>query len=353
MDRGEWKMTIWLEPVTETDTEVLTDILMKSFNSDTQYYFGDNEVGGPPGYDDGTIAQKLIKSENLISFMIYREDERVGCISINSYEREIAYFCVLPDYHQKGIGRTVWQQIESMYGTNEWLVETPDYSLKNHAFYEKLGFVKIGEKMYSPVAKSCVFEKIDKDKLTRDKVKKLIKQQPEFMSLLRIVSELQLNDGWIVAGTIRNYLWNSLLDNHVLDTSTDIDVAFYDVAVSYEKNREIEEHLKQVYPTYKWEVKNQIYMNGHNPNTSTYMSTRDAVYHYPEKCTAIAIRLNQGEIEVFCPYGLDDIEQFKVTPTPYVMRDKKRIKLYNDRQKTKKWQEKYPKLTINYEAMVK
>lgn len=341
-------MDVQLKQVTEKDEKGITEILIRSFNSDTQYYFGNQSVGGPPGYDDGSLARKIIKAENLSSFMICQHDKNIGCISIDTYNREVAYFCIVPEYHHQGIGTVVWQKIELMYGTNEWLVETPDYSLKNHGFYEKIGFKKIDEKIYSTTAKSFVFEKIDRTKLTRENVKKLVRQQPEFMRLLKIIDSLLLRDAWIVAGTVRNYLWNVLSNSNVLDVTTDIDVAFYDANISYEKNREIEEHLKQIYPKYKWEVKNQIYMNGHNPNTPSYVSTRDAVYHYPEKCTAVAIRLNQGEIEVFCPYGLDDIEQFKVTPTPYVMRDKKRIILYNKRQKMKSWNEKYHKLDIMF-----
>lgn len=346
-------MGIQLRPVIEKDEKVMTEILIKSFDSDTQYYFGENAKDGPPGYDNGILAQKLIKAENLVSFMIYKENAQVGCISLDRYDREIAYFCVLPEYHQQGIGTIVWEKIEKMYGSNEWLVETPDYSLKNHAFYEKLGFVKIDEKSYSSVAKSFVFEKIDKTKLTREKIKGLVQEQVDFMRLLKIVDSLSLKDSWIVAGTVRNYLWNVLSKSNELDAMTDIDVAFYDKDMSYEKNQEIQDELTNKYPDFNWEVKNQVYMHVHNPNTSIYKSTRDAVYHYPERCTAVAIRINEGEIDIFCPYGLDDIEHFVVAPTPYIMSDMERTKLYNKRQKMKKWNEKYPNLVINYETTVK
>lgn len=339
-------MTISLKMVTRKDTQLLTELLTKAFNADTEYYFGEGETGGPPGYDDGCLANKMIESESLKSFMICKKDKKVGCISVDVYLREVAYFCIHPDYHHQGIGTSVWQQMEEIYGENEWLVETPDYSLKNHAFYEKLGFKKIGEKAYSSTAKSFVFEKIDRTKLTRETVKKLVQNQPDFMRLLEIVDDLSLRDGWIVAGTLRNYLWNVLSKDNNLDFMTDIDVAFYDKNVAYEKNQDIQDELIGQYPEFNWEVKNQVYMHGHNPNTSNYRSTRDAVYHYPEKCTSVAIRLNQGQLDVFCPYGLEDIEKFRVVPTPYTLLDAQRAMLYNKRQENKKWKETFPKLTI-------
>lgn len=339
-------MDVQLKQVTEKDEKIITEILIRSFDSDTKYYFGENAVGGPPGYDDGLLARKIIKAENLTSFMICQDEKKIGCISIDFYRREVAYFCIVSEYHQQGIGTCVWKIIEQMYGSNEWVVETPDYSLKNHAFYEKLGFVKIGETVYSETAKSYVFEKIDRVKLTREKVKKLVKEQPDFMRLLKIIDDLSLQDAWIVAGTVRNYLWNVLSKSNELDVTTDIDVAFYDKDIPYEKNQEIQDELMKKHPDFNWEVKNQVYMHIHNSNTSVYKSSRDAVYQYPEKCTSIALRINKGEIDVFCPYGLEDIEHFVVSPTPYIMNDRERIKLYNERQKMKKWDEKYPRLSI-------
>lgn len=164
---------IKLVPVTKKDKELLTAILVKSFDSDTQYYYGEKAKGGPPGYDNGELSIKIIDSEELDSFLIKNSDSLAGCISLNIYQREIAYFCLLPEYQSKGLGTIVWEEIEKIYGTNDWSVETPAYSLKNHAFYKKLGFKKIYEKTYSSEATSYVFEKNDISKLSRKKNKRI------------------------------------------------------------------------------------------------------------------------------------------------------------------------------------
>ena len=44
-----------------------------------------------------------------------------------------------------------------------WMLETPDYSKRNHHFYEKCGFKKIGEHVFEDGGKSFVFIKHTKN----------------------------------------------------------------------------------------------------------------------------------------------------------------------------------------------
>ena len=57
---------------------------------------------------------------------------------------------------------------------------------------------------------------------------------------------------------------------------------------------------------------------------------------FPKKCTAIAARLNDNqELEVFIPFGIDDLVNFRVSPTPHYFSDKERQTVYNERVKRK------------------
>ena len=38
----------------------------------------------------------------------------------------------------------------------------------------------------------------------------LFAQDEELMMILRIIAELDLQDSWLAAGTLRNYVWNVL-----------------------------------------------------------------------------------------------------------------------------------------------
>lgn len=57
-------------------------------------------------------------------------------------------------------------------------------------------------------------------------------------------------------------------------------------------------------------------------------------------------RLQDGEFELFLPYGDEDILNFIVQPTPHFLNDGERMRVYRERLKKKNWQEKWPCLKI-------
>lgn len=179
-------------------------------------------------------------------------------------------------------------------------------------------------------------------------LEKLFLSDNELMGIFRIIAELDLQDCWLAAGTLRNYIWNILSDRPGLEDASDLDVVFYDPRISYEQTLDIQENLQQVYPKYKWEVKNQVYMHIHSPNTLPYQSARDAIAKYPERCTAIAGRLNkERDLELFLPYGTEDITNFILAPTPHFPEDLERMELYKSRLTKKNWLNKWPQLREN------
>lgn len=161
--------------------------------------------------------------------------------------------------------------------------------------------------------------------------------------ILEIVASLEVEDAWLCAGTLRNFLWNG----GAFDLETDIDVIFHDAAVCYEETLAIEKYLRQTYPSYQWEVKNQVYMHQHSPHTQPYTSSKDAMSKYPERCTAIGARLLvDGQVEIYCPYGLEEILRYRVRPTPHFQENPERMSLYRSRLTKKNWQQKWPNLQI-------
>lgn len=184
--------------------------------------------------------------------------------------------------------------------------------------------------------------------MNNHEVKAILENNQDIMNILIIIDSLGLNDSWLCAGTIRNFIWNYLNGRERIDRLTDVDVIFFDKAVSYEETQLIEQKLKQTYPDYVWELKNQVYMHQHNPNTPPYQSATDAISKFPETCTALGIRLNHShKIELFAPYGIEDLLSFNVYPTPYYLKDTERIHYYNQRVLQKNWSKKWPNLTIS------
>ena len=163
------------------------------------------------------------------------------------------------------------------------------------------------------------------------------------MTIVKIIRELNLQDSWLAAGSVRNFIWNHLSGREKFDFETDIDVIFFDPTVSYEETLQIEKRLREAYPLYSWEVKNQVYMHIHSPNTKPYTSSQDAMSKYPETCTALGLRLlKNDDLELFTAYGFTDLVNFQVKPTLHFLADDERIKLYRERLEKKKWQSKWP-----------
>ena len=181
--------------------------------------------------------------------------------------------------------------------------------------------------------------------LIRQDLLQAIQLNTDLMKILTIIRDLELNDSWLAAGSVRNFIWNLLSDKPAFDRDTDVDVIFFDPEVSYEETLAIENKLREDFPQYQWELKNQVYMHQHSPHTGPYTSSRDAMSKYPERCTAVGLRLNEeSDFELYAPYGLEDILNFQIRPTPHFLENEDRMVLYQTRLSKKNWQEKWKNL---------
>lgn len=73
-----------------------------------------------------------------------------------------------------------------------------------------------------------------------------------------------------------------------------------------------------------------------------YTSTRNALLHWPETATAIAVRLGKEGLDITAPYGLSDLFELRLRPTPAFEGEK--LNSFKQRVTTKQWLERYPKL---------
>ena len=185
--------------------------------------------------------------------------------------------------------------------------------------------------------------------MTEDELKDVLYGTPEMIDILAIIRSLALSDSWLAAGSIRNLIWNLLSDKPLFDNDTDVDVIFFDQAMSYEETQALAEQLKRNYPNYDWELQNQAHMHLHHPNTPPYLNSSDAIARFPETCTAIGARLTDtNQLAILAPYGLSDIVTFTVRPTPYFTETPDKLASYCARLAKKNWQDKWPNLKIVY-----
>ena len=177
-----------------------------------------------------------------------------------------------------------------------------------------------------------------------DQLMEIVKNDNTIMSILEAVEKLNLQDAWVSAGLIRNKVWDDL---HKINTPVnDIDVIYYDSTdTSWEKEKSLEQQLEALLPNQPWSVKNQARMHLKN-GLAPYCSSYDGVAHFTEIPTAIAIRLQSNELEVMAPYGLEDLFNKIVRPTPHFQKGSEFHSIYSRRMKEKEWDKTWKDLSI-------
>ena len=174
-----------------------------------------------------------------------------------------------------------------------------------------------------------------------DALIEIINNDNWMIEVLRIVRALNLVDCWIGAGFVRNKVWDY---KHGFDRTklNDVDVIHYNNNnLSEEFDLGIEKRLKEIKPDVNWSVKNQARMNIRNAH-DPYENCFEAISYWPETATSIAVKLNENdEIECIAPYGLDDLFNLIVKPTPDF-----NLEIYNDRITKKSWKEIWSNLII-------
>ncbi|MFW9992599.1 MAG: GNAT family N-acetyltransferase [Candidatus Odinarchaeota archaeon] len=145
---GRDGMDIRFEEAAEEDIPELTMIMKRSFDEDSRIHLGEPE-GGPPGYDNGDFFRKwMLSYEESHGYKIIVEDKIIGFFLVWLYEHgdnALGNIFVDPDYQNRGIGSKTMQHIFNKYAAKSWTLDTPIWATRNHHFYGKHGFKKVGE----------------------------------------------------------------------------------------------------------------------------------------------------------------------------------------------------------------
>lgn len=174
-------------------------------------------------------------------------------------------------------------------------------------------------------------------------IQSILRADPIRWHALDVVSSLDLPDSWIGAGFVRNAVWDHMHGRPQSALVGDVDVIWYgpDKSDSAEDQR-IEAALRVVAPSIDWSVKNQARMHIRNGDLP-YTSAPDAMRYWPETATTVAVRRHgSDDCEICAPFGLDDLLQLILRPTPGFS-GKKRF-IYEKRVQAKGWTTLWPLL---------
>jgi len=143
------------------------------------------------------------------------------------------------------------------------------------------------------------------------------------MQLLTVVRAHDLPQWRVVAGCIYQTVWNSLTGRPALTGINDYDVSYFDVLdLSAETETSVEDHIRAELPAFPApiEVCNQarvhLWFEQHfGIAYAPLSSTDEAITRYASTTHAVGVRLMQDDrLDVFAPFGLDDIFDMVVRP---------------------------------------
>lgn len=165
-------------------------------------------------------------------------------------------------------------------------------------------------------------------------------QADEFrMSVLKEVAKLHLPECLVAAGFVRNLVWDNI-HGYASTQLNDVDVIYFDIIGEFSE-KTAQAQLERGMPEVKWQVKNQAKMHVHHGHLP-YRSVSEAMSFWPEKETAVGVRLTrEGDIEVVAPFGIDSLLQGKLTHNKC-----QSLRLFEQRIERKQWLKLWPKLAL-------
>ena len=173
----------------------------------------------------------------------------------------------------------------------------------------------------------------------------ILANDPGRYGVLATVGSLGLPDCWVGAGFIRNAVWDYLHDRAPSRHTGDVDVVWFcPERARPAEDKEVEAALRVLDPSVDWSVKNQARMHLRNGD-APYASAVDAIGHWPETATAVAARQTpEGSCEIAAPFGLGDLFDLVLRPTPRFAGEKRAV--YLDRVQSKGWLAIWPRLRV-------
>lgn len=175
-------------------------------------------------------------------------------------------------------------------------------------------------------------------------VLRLVKCSPAIMEVLTVASKVS-SELWLGGGSVRTTVWDYLTSRST--KGHDFDIVYFDaVNIGEEQEKLLEKKLREFLPrSFIISVKNQARMHLVNGEPRRE-SLKDAISNWPERATAMAVRLTaDGQLELFTPYGCDDMLDMLVRPTPY---HEKNPSAFNRRLLTKAWQTHWPEVEVHH-----
>ncbi|XGV99349.1 MAG: nucleotidyltransferase family protein [Leptolyngbya sp. BL-A-14] len=135
-------------------------------------------------------------------------------------------------------------------------------------------------------------------------------------TVLPAMAQLNLPDWWLAGGAVRNTVWRALFNDCAL-TINDFDLAFFDASGNRDQELSAKATLNAQFPDYVFDVKNQASFAQWRSGRRPYSSAEDGIADWLHTATAVGVCCDaQGKWRYFTPYGLEDLFNGIIRPTP-------------------------------------
>ncbi|MHC4218675.1 MAG: GNAT family N-acetyltransferase, partial [Planctomycetota bacterium] len=128
-----------------SDADLVTAVSKRAFENDVEC--GAPAVGGPPGYDDPQW-QARIAGEATAYYVIEDQGSVVGGMIVFGENGDywLGRMFVDPGTQNRSVGSRAITLLEREFpDARRWALETPRWNTRNHLFYEKTGYARIGQ----------------------------------------------------------------------------------------------------------------------------------------------------------------------------------------------------------------
>ncbi|MDC9824726.1 nucleotidyltransferase family protein [Devosia sp. ZB163] len=156
-----------------------------------------------------------------------------------------------------------------------------------------------------------------------DALREIIRSSDLLSDVLVRARALNLPDCWLVSGAIYNTVWNHLTGRSPLTGINDIDLFYFDATdLSYEAEDRTMKNAEAVFADLPLpaQLRNQArvhlwYPERFGGSYPPLRSSCEAVDRFATVAHSVAARLGgAGDIELYAPFGLDDVFSFRLAP---------------------------------------
>ncbi|MCE3199282.1 GNAT family N-acetyltransferase [Paenibacillus sonchi] len=129
------------------DAGLLAEVQKRTFDEDARR-FQNKAEDGPPGYSSSSWQSEMM--EKGLYYKLLADEHIIGGMIIfpspGGEEYHLGRIFIDPLYQNRGYGQDVFHFLFSTFpNAHKWTLDTPSWAVRNHYFYEKLGFVQTAE----------------------------------------------------------------------------------------------------------------------------------------------------------------------------------------------------------------